>query len=252
MVHAIYLSPHLDDAALSCGGQIAQQTAVGRRVLIVTVMAGDPPGTGLSDYAQALHGRWQLAQDVVAARRAEDITACTRLRADYQHWTIPDCIYRMHPASGQALYADWAQITGDVPAAERPLIAGLAAQLAQLPAAERIIAPLAVGNHVDHQIVRQAAEAAFGHKLVYYEDYPYGRDPQAVAAVIDPDSSHWQAQVIPLSASALQARIEAIAAFTSQLSTFFDGRADLEQQMAAHAAAIGGERLWWRTGHMDA
>ncbi|MEZ4728018.1 MAG: PIG-L family deacetylase [Caldilineaceae bacterium] len=40
---AIYLSPHLDDVALSCGGQIFGATRTGQRVLIVTITAGDPP-----------------------------------------------------------------------------------------------------------------------------------------------------------------------------------------------------------------
>ena len=39
--HAIYLAPHLDDAVLSCGGQIFERTARGENVLVVTVMAGD-------------------------------------------------------------------------------------------------------------------------------------------------------------------------------------------------------------------
>jgi LmbE family N-acetylglucosaminyl deacetylase len=84
-MHAVYLSPHLDDAALSCGGQIAQQTAAGLPVLIVTLMAGDPPARPLSPFAQQLHTRWQLhdAPTAVAARRAEDTAACRHLAAEY-------------------------------------------------------------------------------------------------------------------------------------------------------------------------
>ena len=60
---AIYLAPHLDDAALSCGGQIYQLTAVGKQVLIVTIIAGDPPQNVVySDFARELHERWELAE----------------------------------------------------------------------------------------------------------------------------------------------------------------------------------------------
>ncbi len=38
----IVLSPHLDDAALSCGGFIARMTAAGERVLVVNVCSGIP------------------------------------------------------------------------------------------------------------------------------------------------------------------------------------------------------------------
>jgi LmbE family N-acetylglucosaminyl deacetylase len=251
MYDAIYLSPHLDDAALSCGGQIAQQTAVGQHILIVTIMAGDPVGD-FSEYAQELHGRWQLAHDAVAARRAEDIAACAILRADYQHGVIPDCIYRMG-ADGRTLYTNWAEITGDIHPADHALVARLAGQFAALPTNKRVIAPLAVGNHVDHQMVRRAAERCFGAELFYYEDYPYARDEAAVTAVIPPADPTWHSQTIPLTGAAIAAKIEAIAAYTSQMSSFFNGRADLEQQIHQHAVAAGGERLWqYKPNSMDA
>ncbi len=37
----IYLSPHLDDVALSCGGRIVKQRSKGENVLVVTVFTGD-------------------------------------------------------------------------------------------------------------------------------------------------------------------------------------------------------------------
>jgi LmbE family N-acetylglucosaminyl deacetylase len=101
---AIYLAPHLDDAALSCGGQILDRTRAGQRVLVVTVMAGDPPTDAENDYIRSLHARWELERDAAAQRRAEDSAACAILGADFLHWSIPDCIYRLHPATGAPLY----------------------------------------------------------------------------------------------------------------------------------------------------
>ena len=42
------------------------------------------------------------------------------------------------------------------------------------------------------------------------------------------------------------AKIEAILAFRSQLSTFFTARADLERQVRGYAKRVGGERVWKR------
>lgn len=244
MYDAIYLSPHLDDAALSCGGQIFQQTAVGQRVLIVTVMAAIPPVNNFSAYAQELHGRWQLAHQAVEARQAEDQAACARLGADWLYGPLPDCIYRLD-AHGRALYQDWAQITGDIHLAERPLVAELGAWLAQLPPSRQIVAPLAVGNHVDHQLVRLAAQACFGARLWYYEDYPYTREAAALTAVLA--ATHggaWQSKTVPLSPAAIATKIEAIRAYGSQLSSFFEDDAALKEAIFAQATAVGGERLW--------
>lgn len=240
---AIYLSPHLDDATLSCGGQIFQATAVGQRILILTIMAGDPPGPAQSGYADMLHERWQLGPDVVAQRRVEDIAASHILGADYQHWTVPDCIYRTD-TENKPLYEDWAQITGSIHPADEPLVRELAERLAQLPPHGRIVAPLTVGKHIDHQIVRQAAEMSCGDGLFYYEDYPYVQIPGMLAEIIPPESPGWTAVTIPLSDEALQAKAKAIEAYVSQVSTFFNGRVDLLQQITAYAQSIGGERLW--------
>ncbi len=246
----IYLSPHLDDAALSCGGQIWTNTAVSQSSLVVTVMAGDPPQETHSAYVDSLHQRWNLAADgaaAAAARRQEDVAACRILGSDYWHWDVPDCIYRQHPVSGDPFYVSDADIFGNIHPQEMGLVEQLARLIAALPAHERLVVPLSAGHHVDHQLVRLAAErSAQPDRLVYYEDYPYVRDEAALAAVIPAGSGDWQAQVVPLTAAAVASKIEAIAAFQSQISTFFNGRADLAAQITNYVQKVGGERLWYR------
>ncbi|MCX6047132.1 MAG: PIG-L family deacetylase [Chloroflexi bacterium] len=242
---SIYLSPHLDDATLSCGGQIFQQTTAGQRVLIVTITAGDPAVSTVSEYAQSLHTRWELVVDAVDGRRAEDIVASQILGADTLHWAVPDCIYRYHPDTGAPFYVSDADIFGEVAPAELNLINDLARQMAALPTAKQIVVPLTIGHHVDHQLTRAAAELCFNRQnLVYYEDYPYAEKAGALEAVLAAAQNSWQAEVIPLSEAAIQAKIEAIFAFKSQLSTFFDSRAHLAQRIADFTAAVGGERIW--------
>ncbi len=248
--NAIYLSPHLDDAALSCGGQIWADTAVSQSSLVVTVMAGDPPQETHSEYVDSLHERWNLAAGgaaAAAARRQEDMAACRVLGSDYWHWDVPDCIYRHHAVTGDPFYVSDAAIFGDIHPQEMGLVEQLARLIAALPAHERLVVPLSAGHHVDHQLVRLAAErSARPDRLVYYEDYPYVRDEAALAAVIPAGTGDWQAQVVPLTAAAVASKIEAIAAFQSQLSTFFNGRADLAAQITNYGQKVGGERLWYR------
>jgi hypothetical protein len=124
------------------------------------------------------------------------------------------------------------------------MVAGLAQRLRGLPRRGQIVAPLAVGNHVDHQIVRQAAEEAFGGELLYYEDYPYVAVEGALERVIAPGDEGWEARVVTLDEAAMTAKIEAVAAYASQLSSFFADHADLEAQLRSHAQRSGGERLW--------
>jgi LmbE family N-acetylglucosaminyl deacetylase len=231
---------------LSCGGQIASRTRAGQRVLIVTVMAGDPPTDVENDYIRSLHARWKLERDAAAQRRAEDIAACTILGADYLHWSIPDCIYRLEPADGAPLYVSDDDIFGDVRPAEQPLVSEIARLLAELPAHSARYAPLTVGHHVDHLLVAAAARLAFGGGLLFYEDYPYAQQPGKLSAVLGEPPAGWQPSVTALADAALNVKIEAILAFRSQISTFFTDRADLERQVKGYAALVGGERVWKR------
>jgi LmbE family N-acetylglucosaminyl deacetylase len=241
---AIFLAPHLDDAALSCGGRIASLTRAGKRVLIVTVMAGDPSTDVENDYIRSLHARWELERDATAQRRAEDIAACTILGADYLHWSIPDCIYRLNPADGKPMYVSDNDIFGDVHPAEQPLVDQIVSLLRALPTHSQCYTPLTVGHHVDHWLVAEAARRAFGARQLFYEDYPYAQQPGKLATVVGEPPAGWEASVLALSEADLAAKIEAILAFHSQLSTFFTDRADLEQQVKGYAASVGGERVW--------
>lgn len=242
---AIYLSPHLDDVALSCGGQIFQATANRAPILIVTLMAGEPAADlNLSEFARSLHERWQLARDAVVVRRAEDVVACQILKADHLHWPVPDCIYRADPETGEPCYSGWESIITTVHPADEAVVDWLACQLRQLPATDQFYVPLTAGNHVDHRLTRLAAERVFGDALIYYEDYPYAADPETVTAALVPTLDHWQATSIALSAAAVRAKVEAIWAYASQRSTFFSTRQDVETKIEAYTDRVGGEKLW--------
>lgn len=243
--HAIYLSPHLDDVALSCGGQVFQRTRAGERILIVTLTAGDMPETAVSRYAYSLHQRWALITNTIAGRRKEDKAACRIIGADFLHWDIPDCIYRTDATTGKAFYVSDEAVFGAIHPLDRAqLLDQLLHQMRQLPATNEIYSPLGIGNHVDHQLTRMAAEAVFFQNLYYYEDYPYAQKPNALHTVMPVDRFGWQSKIVPLSKADTVTRIDAIAAFTSQFSTFFIDQADLEQQITSYVSQVGGERIW--------
>ena len=103
----IYLSPHFDDAVLSCGGLIFEQTRQGLQTEIWTIFAGNPPPGPLSDFALQNHSLWGLtsAAETVAMRAAEDEEAASIVGAELVHFEIPDCIYRRSP-EGEYLYTE--------------------------------------------------------------------------------------------------------------------------------------------------
>lgn len=246
----LYLSPHLDDAVFSCGGRIWRHAQFGRRVRVVTVFGGAPdPGAHLSRYAKRLHTRWGV-QEAVQKRQAEDVKAIGLLAAESIHWSYLDCIYRRTP-DGNFPYASEEALWGDVDASDTDMIEELALRIRELPLAPRgrVYTPLGVGHHVDHRIVRRAAEAS-GHPLTYYEDFPYAQDPQAMRAALK--SGLWEPELVPLSEQALSAKVAAIACYASQISTFWGSQDVLNATVRAFAEQAGqnepAERYWHPVG----
>ncbi|MGZ9133453.1 MAG: PIG-L deacetylase family protein, partial [Nitrospira sp.] len=167
----IYLSPHLDDAVLSAGGLIYEQAQSGVSVEIWTLFCGHVPSEEVSPFARALHEQWGFdsAEATIRLRRTEDRNAAATVGATAIHFDFLDCIYR-RSADG-----DWLYSNVFVP----PLLddAQLPQQIADSVATrllpdDVLVAQLSVGSHVDHVLVRYAAEL-LGRPLLYDIDIPY-------------------------------------------------------------------------------
>lgn len=249
----LYLSPHLDDVALSCGGQIAQATRGGVAVDIVTVFAGDEPGPGepnASALVEKIYDLWQLAPgEVMATRRLEDLAACRSLAARALHWELQEAIHRRSPLDGEALYPTLERLFGAIAAPEEGRIADLAQRFAALPGAgeaARIVAPAGVGGHVDHRLVRAAAERAFGPALLYYEEFPYIVWKLWALRRAGVCGRDWTALRQPLAPADVAARIAAIACYASQVTPLFRTPERIARLVRRHVRRAHGERLWQR------
>ena len=243
----VYLSPHLDDAVLSSGGSIWEQVQAGESIKVVTIFAGPPdPDVPLSPFAQSLHARWRMSVDAVKTRQEEDREALARLGARPCHWSYRDAIYRRTPDGGYA-YTSEDALWGSVHPSEAELVHELGDRIGELALVPRgtLYVPLAVGAHIDHRIVRWAAEGG-GRALLYYEDFPYAEDPERVDAALG--EGRWRPAVVPLSDEALEAKIAAVACYRSQMSSFWGSREEMAASVRAFAERIGGagaaERYW--------
>ena len=242
----IYLSPHFDDVALSCGGLAWEQVRAGQVVEAWTVCAGTPPvSEPLSAFAQSLHERWQTGLEAVPIRLEEDEAAMRRLGVATRYWDLPDCIYRRLPDGSWLVNGE-----DDLWQPFNPLESGVAARLrdwlaAGLSPADHLVSPLTLGNHVDHSLVRAAAEQAaaqVGCSIWYYADYPYAVRPDGnLAGKMGAD---WRQLCQPVSAEGLRAWQESVACYVSQLSTFWSGREAMDAAMQTYWQSGGGSCLW--------
>jgi LmbE family N-acetylglucosaminyl deacetylase len=235
----IYLSPHPDDAALCAGGLIFDQSRAGREVQIWTLFSGIPVTEHLSDFARKMHAKWgtNTARGTVLLRREEDLRAGAILRARVRHFDFLDAIYRQG-AGGTALYGDpvGAPLSKDDEALPERIAREIDRRV--LPD-DRIVCLLGIGGHVDHLLVRRAAES-LGRPLRFVADFPYIlKDPESVGAA----TSGLQAAVSPVSAAGLEAWIEAVEAHRSQLRAVFE---DLDEKavIREYWKSTGGVRFW--------
>ncbi|MBX0327252.1 PIG-L family deacetylase [Oscillochloris sp. ZM17-4] len=250
----IYLSPHLDDAALSCGGSIARFVGAGQTVLVVNICAGSPPAAGpFSPFAQRMHRQWGLPPDEAVRRRTqEDVEALETLGADCLLLGLLDAIYRMPEA-----YVGDETLFGTV-APDDTLADSLRGQVAALAArypAAIFYAPLGVGQHVDHQATYEVAVglAQSGLSMAFYEDFPYVAVPGALDRRM---AQIGGAEIFLPSVTGIDAtlarKISAVEAYASQISTLFGDLATMAERVTAYAeglrpeAGTYGERIWMR------
>jgi LmbE family N-acetylglucosaminyl deacetylase len=237
----IYLSPHLDDAVLSAGGLIHGQTQAGIPVEIWTFMCGYPPEGEYSQIAQNLHKLWGFdsAEEVVRGRRVEDINAASIVGATTVHFDFLDCIYRRAP-SGEWLYSE---ISVSPHLADMDLPAQIAGEIsARLEPDDVLVCQLSVGSHVDHVIVRQAAEL-LGRPLIYDIDVPYiFYKPEE----LEPKAAGMTESVHLITEAGLERWQEAVLAYESQIPTLgdvFDTPEKVQESIKSYWSLHKGIRL---------
>lgn len=165
----IYVSPHMDDAVYSCGGQMSLRRAVGARILVITLFgngSSDQPGRGVfGDFAQ---------------RMREERRAMERLDVDGLWLNYPDVLYRRKRPRELLSYAlPFLSLAPD--ALQARLLAALHALCSRLLAPSgRLYFPFAIGFHPDHRVafeVGRALQASARWPVSFYEDIPYAHVP---------------------------------------------------------------------------
>lgn len=244
----IYLSPHFDDAIYSCGGTIYGQVRAGDEALVITVFGAGASDMPLSPLAQRLHAQWGVGVDAVSHRAAEDRRAAQVVGAKIEQWDFLDALYRGNDSGFN--YSAYEQLFGERHPLDNSLVEQIGARL--LDFAHRnsdavYLAPLGVGSHVDHFIVREAAEKLLEHniQLQFYEDQPYtGFSPEQLAKTLFPRADGWWEPVeVPIS---MKRKVEAISCYASQGTNITHNRRGIDSYARLLAGRRGAAERTWR------
>lgn len=232
MPTALFLSPHLDDVAFSCGGLLAQLSEAGWRTAMATAFTASVlPATGFALACQLDKGLGPEV-DYMALRREEDRAAAAILGVAELRWLdLPEAPHRSYGAADQ--------LFGEIHAEDevwRPLALRIATLLDELQS-DLVLAPQGLGGHVDHrQMVRAVAHIAPPH-LAFYRDTPYAiRNPGSMPSIRGAQVTECSVRL----AAGLDRKIAASCAYGSQIGFQFGGPAQLAAALREFALREGG------------
>jgi LmbE family N-acetylglucosaminyl deacetylase len=227
----VAVSPHLDDAVFSVGGTLARlgETA---EVTVVTCFTGSVDPATATPFALSTQLDKGLAADVdyMALRREEDRQALELLGVEGRHLGLLEAPHRGYDSPAD-LFAG--RHAGDDAGA------ALAEALAPvLDGADLVLAPQALGDHVDHQWVGAVVADLVGEdRRAWWRDTPYViRRPDA------PPMAHVRGQELRVDVAAvLDRKTRAAACYATQVPFQF-GSTEAAGPALASLARSEGER----------
>lgn len=173
MERIIVFSSHLDDAVLSMGSLIDYLAINDIKIQIVTVFTECSNVSSPSIKRLLSRDNFSDSDTYFSLRREEDKKALAELKIDHTiHLGYVDAAWRIADAD-EALYPDY-QLVAIKPQDEllhKELVMDFKKLIGSIPKTA-VFGPLSMGNHVDHQIVRNAVNEAFPH-AIFYQDFPY-------------------------------------------------------------------------------
>lgn len=259
----LFISPHFDDAILSCGGAIARFARQGVRQQLVTVFTADLNGNDaspssivtLSPLARHMHEAWGGSDRPFQMRSCEDKAVAARLGIPY-HWLgFYDAVYRDSNLSAvPQLFDPHFDGRSDVSFVQ------VRARLAELVRAHPdgvLFAPLGLGNHRDHLIVHEASAdlrrtGEYCNPIYFYEDFPYAaRVTQADfdGRLVRAGRMHTLQALVEDIRLTMDERVALTQMYTSQMVPLFGGPEHVRYAIASYAMRIGSrakpvERFW--------
>ena len=273
----VFVSPHPDDIALSCGGLVALLRDRGEPVAIVTVFSGPGPLDRLTPYQRLALGfgaahraspgedeavlRAEAAgptgagsirehtaavptpAEAMAARRAEDQEYARSIGVEIVFLNQPDAVFRDY-------YGD--ALMGPPRPEDAPPVRELRRALASLEP-DRLYIPFSIGGHVDHRQARRAACAiAPGpglpnvRDILFYEDFPYALNvgferldqlEPDVMACLQPKAV-LTPEYVQLGGF-LEKKTDNLRSYSSQMGRLFGGDATMAAEVRRRAVQVG-------------
>ena len=212
----------------------------------------------------------RLAGDVMAARRLEDERYAAFAEASIVFLDLPDAVFRGYEGDDQLLAAPRDD--------DRAPVEVLVREIARLEP-QKVYLPLGVGNHVDHQLIREVGVALlelgtrwvmpgpeYAGVVTYYEDFPYAwwngfnRLDELPAGAFEglPPNVALTPEYADIG-DMLDRKVMGISLYESQIERLFGSAKAMEDAVRGHATKVAGlagrggaAERYWATSDLEA
>ena len=225
------LSPHVDDAAYAIAITLARAALNGETIEVVNCFTE-------TTYAPELEYKPKVAISTLRAEEDARVVASLGSNSTSSFLGLPDTSARVgYDEVSESFHRR--DFTAGEEQLQAALVAAFSAMKTRIPVGSPVFSPMGFGNHVDHRLVRAAAEEIFPlERLIYYEDMPYSKSAPRRVLRKHLDRPEFDSVLCPGSQAEIRNKEEALCSYASQLHP------DHGRWILDRAKQLGGERLW--------
>ncbi len=186
----LFVSPHFDDAVFSVGGYLSEVIDPKRAIVVNVFTQGGSKMNTLSARAYLSQCGYPDSTELYKLRDKEDTNALTQMGIRKVNLGLVEALWRKRNFNSilnfigklvpevAMMYPTYAYhvIRGQVHSDDNKTIEVVTKKLQKIVdknSIDIVFAPLAIGNHIDHRVVRLAVEKLNNVRIIGWEDYPY-------------------------------------------------------------------------------
>lgn len=234
-----FISPHLDDAVLSVGGLLSYLSQFTPTTVINVFTRAEEDHLTLSARAFIKQCGYSNVQALYSARRQEDTVVFKTLNVTVKDLRLTDALFRrknMKVGILQKIMQSVPELsavyptyrfhitTGKISKNDRPTIERLRKALLTIPQKAFVFCPVALGNHVDHIIVRDVCASLFTN-AIFWSDFPYNRTQSTNKFLTD------GSYTVLIFKRFKKKKLQLISEYRTQVDALFKGRIAIDDEL---------------------
>ena len=224
----LIVSPHMDDAILSCSGIILNRKQQGDKILVLTVFSKQP--SKVNSFAKEMMAQMDIKRDYNTSRKEEDLKIFKKYGIQSQHLDLIDGMFFSN--SMEELFGGKTREIN---------IDQLYTKIEEFKPDE-VYLPAGIGDHIDHIAISEFSKELLSKrlKIFFYEDFPYSLSKKKTEERLDSLKKEFllKQRVVDITDN-IKEKIEMIKLYKSQLNFLFKSTKEMENTVMNYNFHLG-------------